>query len=136
MTAPLGIVNKLLNKQLNQSELRRIFTWNCFCQSDFYEFACGGFLKETVIPDDKTSEGRHSSSFQNLFSIKNVKTPYYLTALFCENACPHPNLFFVLNLLYTRTKCVEFRKTNILMHFRTRFRLSSINYRMNLNAQH
>lgn len=33
---------------------------------DFYKFACGGFLKSTVIPDDKTSVNTFSVISDNL----------------------------------------------------------------------
>ncbi len=30
---------------------------------DFYEFSCGTFLKETIIPDHKSSQGRITNQF-------------------------------------------------------------------------
>lgn len=47
---------------------------------DFYDFACGGFLKSTIIPDDKTSVNTFteiSDELQNQLrtSIEEKSTP-------------------------------------------------------------
>lgn len=40
---------------------------------NFYEFVCGNFIKETVIPDDKVS-----TSIQNLVSTSFTIMKYFL----------------------------------------------------------
>ena len=60
---------------------------------DFYKFACGNFLKNTIIPDDKTSV--------NTFSIISDKLQKQLRASIEEESKPgDPRAFKIVKTLY------------------------------------
>ena len=58
------------------------------CQ-DFYKFACGGFVKRTVIPDDRT----RMSSF-SVLGDELLTQVGYLTGLFHLTKCDGSNYKF------------------------------------------
>lgn len=48
-------LNNRINREILASRLLKNMDREVEPCDDFYDFACGGFLKSTIIPDDKTT---------------------------------------------------------------------------------
>lgn len=70
---------------------------------DFYEFACGGFLRKTTIPDDRSS--------RTSFSLTQDEVDEQLKTILTEEPQPNEKKPFQLAKIFTKT-CLDEAKLN------------------------
>lgn len=70
---------------------------------DFYEFACGKYVHETTIPEDKSSKSS--------FSIVQDKVDEQLKNVLTEEALPNESKPFQLAKIFTKT-CLDVKTLN------------------------